>query len=351
MTRGAVATVRGAAPALALTAVLFVVGLFFHSEYNVGLLIQIGLFAVTVVGLNFTLDHLGLLNVGQAALFGIGAYAGTKLTLAHGGEWFIPAMLFGGLVAAAFAVAFGVLVLRLKGLYFAMASLGMVLLSTILFGELTSLTGGTAGLVGVPFPQIGGTELSDPHQILAFVCVFFAIVAVLSSAFRRTRWYRMARAIKTSQLLATASGVGVTRTRLINFAVGSFFTGCSGVVFSAFIGYTAPGYFTIEFSLNTIAFAVLGGVGSLAGALAGSGLFTEINTLAHNYPGWTPVVDGTLLLVVLIVAPRGLAGLVGTAGSWMSGLRRRPTTPASAEVTKPAPGGPSGRVGHKVAGR
>ena len=344
MKGGMIETFRDAAPALALTAALFVAGLFFHSEYNVGLLIQIVLFAVVVVGLNFTLDHLGLLNVGQAALFGIGAYAGTKLTLAHGGEWFIPAVLFGGLVAAAFAALFGVLVLRLRGLYFAMASLGMVMLSTILFGELTSLTGGPAGLVGVPFPQIGSTELTEPHQVLAFVCVFFAIVAVLSAAFRRTRWYRMARAIKTSRLLATASGVGVTRTRLINFAIGSFFTGCSGVVFAAFIGYAAPGYFTLEFSLNAIAFAVLGGVGSIAGALAGSGLFTEINTIAHNYPGWTPVVDGTLLLAVLIGAPRGLAGLVVSARSLLARLLARPRSAPAEEAKAPAVGtAPSGR--------
>jgi branched-chain amino acid transport system permease protein len=332
------AIVRAAAPALVLTLALFVSGFFLSSEYELGLLIQIGLFAITVIGLNFTLDHLGLLNVGQAAMFGIGAYAGSKLTLSQGGEWFLPAVLFGGLAAAACAIVFGALVLRLQGLYFAMASLGLAMLAAILFGELEGLTGGHEGLVGVPLPMIGSIELAEPREILGLVCVFVAIVALFSAAFRRTRWYRMAKAIRTSQLLATASGVGVTRTRLVNFTVGSFFTGCAGVIFASFIGYAAPGYYTLEFSLNAIAMAVLGGVGSIAGALAGAALFVEINSAARSYPGWSPVINGTVLLSVLIFAPRGLAGLGATAkGLWRRYSSRRADRGAAQGEGEPLP--------------
>jgi branched-chain amino acid transport system permease protein len=276
--------------------------------------ILLGLSAMAVVGLSLLMGYAGQVSLGQASFTAIGAYTAGLLAV-HG----IPPLI--GLVAAPVAAALaaivvGVPILRLRGHQLAFATLALQLILLSVLGD-ADWAGGAIGLQGVPYLSIGGFELDQDRDYAYLVLFGVALTTLIASLLVRSRVGRGLRALATAEVAAEASGVPVGAYRLMVFAVSAAFAGFAGGIYAFFVGYLAPGSFPVLLSIEYVVMAVVGGLGSIAGALLGATLITVVvqllTTLATRpeMPSHAPsvlsyAVYAVLLIVVVLFVPNGI---------------------------------------------
>ncbi|MFF5297501.1 branched-chain amino acid ABC transporter permease [Paractinoplanes globisporus] len=281
---------------------------------NLPVLILLGLSAMAVVGLSLLMGYAGQVSLGQASFYAIGAYTAGLLAV-HG----VPTLL--GLLAAPIAAAVvaavvGVPILRLRGhqLAFATLALQLILLSVLASAD---WAGGAIGLQGLPYLSIGSFELDQDRDYLILVVLSVAMVSLIARNLVRSRVGRGLRALATGEMAAEASGVPVGAYRLLVFAVSAAFAGLAGGIYAFYLGYLAPGSFPVLLSIEYVVMAVVGGIGSIGGALAGAALITvvvRLLTVVATQPGmpsYAPsvlsyAVYALLLIAVVLFVPDGI---------------------------------------------
>jgi branched-chain amino acid transport system permease protein len=231
------------------------------------------------------------------------------------------AVIPAGLVAAAFALVVGYPTLRLRGPYFGIATLALGLVTQIGVGNLP-FTGGGEGLVvrgGMPFQRYALEEAF----YFAYLGVAVATVGAVFILERSKLGYGL-RAIRDDQDVALSIGVSATKLKLVAFALSSFFAGAAGAIYAHQVAYvSAPDVFTLDISIKSLVYAVVGGTSTVLGPIVGA-LFMEVLNifLTTSVLGdWRidHVVFGVLLAAVVLLAPRGVVGTLAGRG----GLRRR----------------------------
>jgi branched-chain amino acid transport system permease protein len=293
--------------------------------------VLLGLSAMAVVGLSLLMGYAGQVSLGQASFYAIGAYTAGLLAVHD-----IPPLL--GLLAAPVAaglaaVVVGVPILRLRGHQLAFATLALQLILLSVLGD-ADWAGGAVGLQGLPYLSIFGVELDQDLDYAYVVLAGVALTTLVASLLVRSRVGRGLRALATAETAAAASGVPVGAYRLLVFAVSAAFAGLAGGIYAFFVGYLAPGSFPVLLSIEYVVMAVVGGLGSIAGALLGATLITVavqlLTTLATQpgMPSYAPsvlsyAVYALLLIVIVLFVPQGIAPTL---------RRRSRETPASAAV-------------------
>jgi branched-chain amino acid transport system permease protein len=319
--RAAVAVV--AAVALALPPLLG------NSQLTVYVLL--GLATIVTVGVGMLMGYAGQVSLGQAAFYAIGAYT-AGLMAVHG----LPSLLglaCAPLFAAALAAVVGVPLLRLRGHYLAFATVALQLILLSVAGQ-TAFTGGDIGLQGVPLLSVGGVTLQGDLSYAYLVLAAAALVLLVSRNVIGSRPGRGLRALATSEPAAASAGVPVGRYKLAVFSLSAGYAGLAGGIYAFYLGYVAPGSFPVLLSFEYVVMAVVGGLGTLWGAVAGATVVTLLQQALTQLgtrpgmPSYAPSVFsyamyGGLLVLVLLFLPRGL--LPGITDRWraISGSRRR----------------------------
>jgi branched-chain amino acid transport system permease protein len=258
---------------------------------------------------NITGGYTGYVSFGHVTFFGIGAYVGALLFVWLG----IPAYLAtlpAGVLAAAFAVVVGYPTLRLRGPYFAIATLALGFVVQLAVGNLP-FTGGGEGIVirgGMPFQRYALEE--------AFYFSYLVIAALTVGAVMlvdRSRFGYGLRAIRDDQDAALSLGVSATRLKLVAFALSSFFAGAVGAIYAHQVAYvSAPDVFTLDVSIKSLVYAVVGGTSTVLGPIVGAFcmeiLDIFLTTSALGALRVDHIVFGVLLAAAVLVAPRGLVG-------------------------------------------
>jgi branched-chain amino acid transport system permease protein len=281
--------------------------------------ILLGLAAMVVVGLSLLMGYAGQISLGQASFYAIGAYTAGLLSV-HG----VPpllGLLAAPVLAAGFAAAVGVGLLRLRGHYLAFATLAMqlILLSVLAQAE---WAGGAIGLQGIPRLSIGGFELADDIQYAYLTWAGLAVILVVAHNVVHSRAGRGLRALATSETAAAASGVPVGRYRLVVFALSAAFAGLAGGIYAFYLGYLGPGSFPILLSIEYVVMAVVGGLGTISGPVVGAAgivlLVQFLNDIGTRpgMPSYAPsvlsyAVYALLLVLVVLFLPRGIVPAVG----------------------------------------
>lgn len=280
----------------------------------------VGLNVIVVVGLALLFGHAGQVSLGHAAFVGLGAYACGILTARYSWPW-VAAFAAAGVVSALGGLLLALPSLRLKGHYLAMATLGFGEIMTLVFVEAEPVTGGVNGLTGIPFPSIGAFEFRTPQSLYWLVWGVAAAAIVVAWNTTRMRPGRSMRAVHGSELGAVASGVDVTGVKVRVFVLSAAFAGLSGALYASFVGFISPSVFTLQSSVTFLAMAVLGGTASLGGPIAAAALLTLLQYTDSLLPGlsqpasdavqrFVPDVYGLVIILVVLFAPRGLAGLI-----------------------------------------
>ncbi len=285
----------------------------------------VGLNALVIVGLSLVFGYAGQVSLGHAAFVGLGAYTSAVLTVRLGWPW-VGAFAAAGALAALGGLVLALPSLRLKGHYLAMATLGFGELASLAFVEAEPLTGGIDGFTGIPFPSIGGFEFREPAALYWLVWSIVGVAVVLVSNVTALRPGRAMRALHGSELGAVASGVDTVGIKVWVFVFSAALAGLSGALYAAVVGFVSPSVFTVGSSVTFLAMAVIGGTGSLAGPLVAAVLLTLLQYLDALIPGisrdlartiqsFQEDVYGIAIVVVVLLAPRGIAGFLRRLGA------------------------------------
>lgn len=261
----------------------------YEQYYVIHILCLIGIYIILALGLNVIIGYAGILNLGYAAFYGVGAYTAALLSIhAHLPFWVLLPVC--GLSAAAAGVLIGIPTLRLRGDYIAIVTLGFVEIVRLVLNNLDSVTNGPKGLPGVgetiPPPQItlGGFVLRFDGDVYYyyFILLLVLLTAGAMSRFHNSRAGRSWVAIREDEVAAEVMGVDTTRMKIMAFAVGTFFAGVAGCVYTHWIGFITPELFTFWESVLIVCMIVLGGMGSIRGVILGAALIVGIPELLRE---------------------------------------------------------------------
>ncbi len=301
----------------ALLALLCVCPLFLNA-YHLSILILINIAIIGAVSLNLLTGICGQISLGHGAFLGVGAYASGALTLQ--GLPFIVALPCAGLITAATGMLFGIPSLRLKGIYLAIATLAAQLILQYVFLHWDAVTGGSLGLAVDP-PSIAGFVF-DTDGKMFFLSLAIAMLTLLAASnIMRSKHGRAFVAIRDFYLSAEIVGVNLFSYKLMAFAVSSFFAGIAGALWGHYLMFITPEPFALSLSISYLAMCIIGGLGSIQGAVFGaifltllpevltwiadvaSGVFPEA---AQHLLAAKEGVFGLVLVLFLIFEPEGL---------------------------------------------
>jgi branched-chain amino acid transport system permease protein len=273
---------------LALTVMMPTIGA--YNGYYLEIATQVGIFTALALGLNIVVGLAGLLDLGYVAFFAVGAYSWAIFGSPHGNVlfgggfplpagWFYPFLLIGLVVAAGTGVVLGLPVLRLRGDYLAIVTLGFGEVIRVLANNLDkpiNITNGPKGITPISRPPLP-PEISYAVGFYFLVLLIVVVVVLVNRRLEDSHIGRAWEAIREDQLAAQAMGVPLVRSKLLAFACGASFAGVMGVVFAAKQIFINPESFTFLESIGVLAMVILGGMGSIPGAIIGATVVTVLN--------------------------------------------------------------------------
>jgi branched-chain amino acid transport system permease protein len=282
----------------------------------------VGIFLLMGLGLNIVVGYAGLLDLGYVAFFATGAYLTALFTGANRvtsiGDLVAPqfvlhlnfylAVPLVIIVTAFVGVLIGAPVLRLRGDYLAIVTLGFGEIARVLVQSswLQDYTGGPQGLRDVTDAAIGGIGFRDPQPFFYLVLVFCALAIFVSHRLAGSRVGRAWNAMREDELAAEAMGVSTIKYKLLAFAMGAAVGCLSGTLFAVQIGSIASASFTILVSITALAVVILGGMGSIPGVVVGTMLLIGLPGLLDEFEEYRLLIYGAALIMVMILRPQGL---------------------------------------------
>lgn len=284
------------------------------NPYIANLLILIGIYIILAVSLNLTLGYTGLLNFGHVAFFGIGAY--TSALMVKAGVPFILAFLSAGLIAGLFGFLLVLATKKLKGDYFALATLGFSFVVYSLFLNL-EFTRGPLGISGIPKPSILGLSISSTTSFFILVAVVTLIVVLIISKIVNSPFGRLLKATRDDEIGLRILGKNTDKIKYKSMAISAFFAGLAGSLFAHYIGFIDPSSFYLGDILLILIIVIIGGLASIKGSIIGTVIVLLIPealrflSLPSSIIGPTrQIIYAIMLIGILLYRPRGIFGKV-----------------------------------------
>lgn len=271
------------------------------------------IYVIMGFGLNIEVGFAGLLDLGFVAFFAIGAYTVALLTANNefslGDLSFWIALPIAGSVAVLAGLCLGLPVLRVRGDYLAVATMGLgeIVRVLVVSDALKPFIGGSQGLLGVPKPELGGYRLASPVD-LALVAISLAGLAVaLSYSLQNSRLGRRWKAIRDDEEAAQSLGVNLVTSKLFAYGIGAAFAGIAGGLFAATVGSVFPHSFQLIVSINVLALIILGGLGSIPGVVIGGLTLVGLPEILREFGEFRFLLYGFVLVLIMRVLPEGLS--------------------------------------------
>ncbi len=302
---------------------LLVPVIFYDNRYLLDLGIVIVTYAMLGFGLNIVVGLAGLLNLGYAAFYAIGAYSYALIAQTFGLSFWICLPL-GGALAALTGILLGFPVLRLRGDYLAIVTLGFGEIIRLILLNWQSLTGGPNGISGIPRPSFFGLPFnaadngfaatfglaySPTHRVVFLYYVILALALITNWVTLRLRRLPIGRAweaLREDEIACRALGINTTMTKLTAFAIGAMFGGFAGAFFATRQGFISPESFTFGESALVLAIVVLGGMGSQLGVAVAAAVMLGGFEFFREFEQYRMLVFGAAMVAIVIYRPRGL---------------------------------------------
>jgi branched-chain amino acid transport system permease protein len=295
---------------LALIAFLLVLppllGIFFSEALN-----NVGLYILMGLGLNIVVGYAGLLDLGYVAFYAIGAYTMGVLTAPELGFFhltFWQALPFSLVMAVLAGVILGLPVLRMRGDYLAIVTLGFGEIVRILFLSdwLRPYVGGTQGIQGIAQPKLGSLTISTPQQYYYLVLICIAIVLFIAWRMKDSRIGRAWMALREDEDVAQAMGLNLVATKLLAFASGALFSGLAGAIFASKLTSVYPHSMNFMVSINVLSLIIIGGMGSIPGVVVGALALVGFPEILREFSEYRLLVYGATLVAMMLYRPEGL---------------------------------------------
>jgi branched-chain amino acid transport system permease protein len=266
-------------------------------------------FAVMCLGMHLVLGEAGQFSLAQAAFYGIGIYTSGLCSIAFG--WAFPfSILAAGCAAAVVGFVIGGLALRMRDIYLALATFAFGEAAQWVFLDWDSVTGGPNGL-HIPPARLLGFEILTDKQAYPAVLAIALLMLGLTIVVSRSRFGRSFRAVRESEVAAMAMGVPVRETKLIAFSISAFFAGVAGGMFALFSTFIHPDSLGFQTTILVLTMVVVGGLGSIGGAVGGAVVFGLVAELLRQAPSYQEIIYGLILIAFMMYAPKGLFAFLG----------------------------------------
>lgn len=300
--------VRGAAAWLATAALLAALAFFpfYTPRYLLFPAILVAINVVVAVGLNVLTGLTGQISLGHAGFVAIGAYTATLLAARLGVPWWL-AWPAAGLTAAAFGFLVGLPALRLTGPYLTIATLGFGIAVHQVLTNWETLSGGRMGLA-VPRVTFGPAALTSDQRLYYLAMATAVLLTWAAANLARSHVGRAFVAVRDSDIAAEVMGVNLTWYKTLAFAVSAFYAGIGGALFAQALRHLEPTSFDLLQSIYYFSMIVLGGLGTIPGAVVGAGVLTVLPGFLSGFREWLPVIFGVAIILMMMVEPRGLYG-------------------------------------------
>jgi branched-chain amino acid transport system permease protein len=292
------------------------------------ILIPFVIMSVAALGVNILVGYCGQISLGSAAFMAVGAYAAFNFFVRVEGMPVLLALVLGGVCSAAFGILFGLPSLRVKGLYLAVATLAAQFFIVWCLTKFPYLSNNSSsGVISVPNVEILGFTFDTPPSRYLLVLTIVVLLALLAKNMVRSTTGRAWMAVRDMDVAAEVIGIRLLRTKLLAFAVSSFYCGVAGAMYAfCYLGSVEPDGFSLDLSFKILFMIIVGGVGSILGSFLGAAfilllpIFLDISlpalagllhlpfdsaTVSHIQL----MVFGALIMFFLIVEPHGLARL------------------------------------------
>jgi len=277
------------------------------SPYHLHVLIMAGIFAILAQSLNLLLGYTGLLSLGHAAFFGIGAYASALLALRIG--WpFAAGFVAAVVLAAGSGYLIGRLAIRLRGAYFVLVTLSFAGVVSLVAVNWMSLTNGPLGLAGVPPAELLGFAFVTKRAAYYLVLGVAAGAYLLCARLVRSRIGRALLALRENEALAASVGVDGTRYLALATVLSAGLAGAAGSLYAHYTRFVSPEVFLFSYTVTMVVMVVAGGKGTLAGPVVGAVIFTVLPEALRELASWQwqMLLYGVLLILTLFFLPRGI---------------------------------------------
>ena len=290
---------------LAFSALILAAPLYFKGGYLMNVLVFVGIHTMLAIGLNLLLGYAGQISLGHAGFFGLGAYLSAILTTSYTwNPWLampLAALFVGGL---AFLIGFPIL--KLKGHYLAMATLGLGIIIYIVFNETVALTGGPSGLSGIPNLCIGSFTFDTDVKNYYLIWTITLATILLALNLANSRVGRALRAVHDSEVAARVVGVNARLLKVQIFALSAVISSVAGSLYAHTMTFVSPASFGFNFSIELLTMVVIGGLGSIYGSFLGAALLTLLPEFLRAAQDYDIIIYGGLLMVMVMFMPGGL---------------------------------------------
>jgi branched-chain amino acid transport system permease protein len=295
----------------ALVLCLLAVPLWLPSPYHLHVLIMAGIFAILALSLNLLLGYAGLLSLGHAAFFGIGAYASALLALRL--AWpFAAGFVTAVAVAGGTGYLTGRLAIRLRGAYFVLVTLSFAGVVSLVSVNWMGLTNGPLGLPGVPPAELLGFAFATKRSVYYLVLAVAAGAYLLCARLVRSRIGRALIALRENEPLAASVGVDGTRYLALATALSAALAGTAGSLYAHYTRFVSPEVFLFSYTLTMVVMVLAGGKGTLAGPVVGAVVFTVLPEALRLLVAWQwqMLLYGTFLLLTVFFLPQGVVPML-----------------------------------------
>jgi branched-chain amino acid transport system permease protein len=273
----------------------------------------VGIYILLGLGLNIVVGFAGLLDLGYVAFYAVGAYATAVLT-SPASPIFAPTLDFWVAIPLVLAItafiglAIGAPVLRLRGDYLAIVTLGFGEIARIVFNSnwMTPYLGGSQGILQIPAPEFLGQSLRAPELLYYPILAACIVAAIAAISLANSRVGRAWTAMREDESVAEATGVNTTKYKLLAFALGATFGGLAGALYAVRIGTVFPQELNIIVSINALALIILGGIGSIPGVIVGAVVLVGLPELLREFSEYRLLLYGIVLVAMMLLRPEGL---------------------------------------------
>ena len=282
------------------------------STYQINIMITALMYVVLGLGLNIVVGVAGLLDLGYVAFYAVGAYSYALLNL-HFGLGFWVALPLGGALAALFGILLGFPVLRLRGDYLAIVTLGFGEIIRLILENWSDFSRGPSGISNIPRPGFFGMEMNLNHSIDYLYYLMIAMVIFTIFVVNRLQNSRIGRAwfaLREDEIACQAMGIDKTRTKLTAFSLGAFWAGMVGVIFAAKTTFVNPASFTFLESAIILCIVVLGGMGSIIGVIIAAIILMLLPEYLRAFSDYRMLVFGATLVIMMVFRPQGIISTV-----------------------------------------
>jgi branched-chain amino acid transport system permease protein len=290
---------------------LLIVALIFPlvvDTYQTNIMIAALIYMVLGLGLNISVGLAGLLDLGYVAFFGVGAYTYALLNY-HFGLGFWAILPVGGVIGCLCGIVLGFPILRLRGDYLAIVTLGFGMIFKVVMENWSALSMGPSGIANIDKPSLFGIDLNLAHSTIYIFYIMIALVLFTILVTNRLKNSRIGRAwiaLREDEIACVAMGIDMARTKLSAYALGAFWAGMVGVLFASKTTFINPASFTFMESAMILSIVVLGGMGSILGVILGAFILILLPEYMRAFSEYRMLAFGAAMVVMMIFRPQGL---------------------------------------------